>query len=148
MQKQYRQGIYKPINPKKYEGDPTNIIYRSSWERIVFNWLDRTSSCVKWSSEEVIIPYRSPVDLKIHRYFCDLKAVFRNQDGTLKTYLIEIKPFVQTQPPKNRKNQRALTEAIATYEVNMAKWEAAKKYCKDQNWEFKIITEYEIGLKK
>jgi hypothetical protein len=146
-QKSYRQGFFRPINHLKYQGDPTNIVYRSSWERIVFNWLDRSEACVAWSSEEFYIPYRSPVDDKMHRYFCDIKATFKHTDGTQKTYLIEIKPWSQTQPPRQQKNQRVLMEQVATYQVNLAKWAAARAYCEDRGWLFKIITEREIGLK-
>lgn len=144
----YRQGLFRPANIKKYKGDPTNIVYRSSWERIVFSYLDQHSNCIGWSSEETVIPYRSPVDDKLHRYFVDIKATFSNPDGTKKTFLIEIKPFVQTQPPKMSKNKRVLLEAVATYEVNQAKWTAARKFCKESGYEFLILTEYDIGLKK
>jgi hypothetical protein len=142
----YRQGIFKPKNTSKYKGDPTNIVYRSSWERIVFSYLDQHSNCIGWSSEETIIPYRSPVDGKIHRYFVDIKATFKT-NNTAKTFLIEIKPFAQTQPPTS-KNKRVLLEATATYAVNQAKWDAARKLCKESGYEFMILTEYEIGLKK
>jgi len=148
MASKFRQGIFKPINYAKYEGDPTNIVYRSSWELIVLKWMDVSSTVVKYSSEEIIIPYISNVDGKSHRYFPDMKATFKQKDGSLKTFLIEIKPYTQTIPPKNNKNKRILMEQLATYEVNQNKWEAARKYCKDRGYEFMIITEYEIGLKK
>lgn len=143
----YRQGIYKPINTSKYKGDPTNIVYRSSWELKLFSWLDRSSACIQWASEEYYIPYVSPVDGKPHRYFVDVQATFIDSNGNKKTYVIEIKPFVQTQPPKNTKNKRVLMEATATYAVNQAKWEAAKKFCQERGYIFKIVTEYELGIK-
>ena len=148
MARTYRQGFFRPVNYQKYMGDPTNIVYRSSWERIVFNYLDMSTNCIKWQSEETIIPYKSPVDNKHHRYFVDIKAIFRLPDGSTKTYLIEIKPFEQTQPPKHSRNKRALMEAVATYEVNQAKWAAARRYCEEMGYTFLIMTEYEIGLKK
>lgn len=129
-------------------GDPTNIIYRSSWERIVFSYLDMNQKCIKWNSEETIIPYRSPLDDKQHRYFVDIKAVFQLPDGTQKTYLIEIKPYDQTQPPKPNRNKKVLMESVATYQVNQAKWAAARRYCDEMGYTFLIMTEYEIGLKK
>lgn len=147
MSRSYRQGYYKPINYQKYEGDPTTIVYRSSWERKLFNWLDRSAACVKWSSEEVVIPYVSPVDGQPHRYFMDVKATFKGRDGATKTYLIEVKPHVQTLPPKESRNKRALLEATATYAVNQAKWAAAREYCADRGWTFQIVTEYELGIK-
>lgn len=89
----------------------------------------------------------SPVDGKPHRYFVDIKAVFIQPDGTEKTYLIEIKPFDQTIPPKPSRNKRVLMEAVATYQINQAKWEAARRYCNEMGYTFLIMTEYEIGLK-
>lgn len=147
MAREYRQGLFKPINYQKYAGDPTNIVYRSSWELKLFAWLDRSNACVSWSSEETVIPYISPVDGKPHRYFMDVKATFVNKAGEKKTYLIEVKPFAQTQPPRQTRNKRALMEATATYAVNQAKWAAAQEYCLDRGWTFKIVTEYELGIK-
>lgn len=148
MAKSYRQGFYRPKNPTKYQGDPTNIVYRSSWERIVFSYLDNSTSCVGWAAEEIVIPYISPVDGKGHRYFPDIKTSIRQPDGTVKTFLVEIKPYDQTMPPKNTRNKKTLMENLATWEINQAKWHAAKKYCAERGYEFMIMTEYEIGLKK
>lgn len=147
MTKQYRQGKYNVVNYKKYDGDPTNVIYRSSWERIVLNWLDLSQNVVSFSSEEVVIPYFDETHQKMRRYFVDMKATFRMKDGSLKTYLIEIKPFKETQPPRKTKNQRVLMEALATYQTNQCKWRAAKAYCEERGWHFMIVTEYEIGIK-
>ena len=147
MKKSYRQGFYRPMFPEKYDGDPTGIVYRSSWEYKFMGWLDRSNACIRWSSEETIIPYRSPVDGKIHRYFVDFKITLRQSDGSTKTYLIEVKPYAQTLPPKNRKNKIALMEAVATYQVNQAKWAAATEYCRQNGWEFKTITEKELAIK-
>ncbi len=142
----FRQGRYIPINKEKYKGDPTNIIYRSSYELKFMKWLDLSSACTEWQSEEFAIPYRSPVDDKIHRYFIDFKITLK-QNNIQKTYLVEVKPFHQTQPPKNTKNKKALIESVMTYQVNQAKWDAAKKHCQGNGWEFKIVTEYELGIK-
>lgn len=148
MAKSYRQGFYRPINPTKYLGDPTNIVYRSSWELKFMKWLDMSSSCISWASEEMAIPYRSPVDDRIHRYFIDFKITLKQSDDNTKTYLVEVKPLHQTLPPKNTKNKKTLMESVMTYQVNLAKWDAAKKYCQSNGWEFKIITEQELGIKK
>lgn len=148
MAKQYRQGKYNVVNYKKYDGDPTNVIYRSSWERIVLNWLDLSQNVVSFSSEEVVIPYYDETQQKMRRYFMDIKATFRMKDNSLKTYLVEIKPFKETQPPRNIKNKRVLMEALATYQTNQCKWRAAKAYCEERGWHFMIVTEYEIGIKK
>ena len=134
---------YTPIFPEKYTGDPTNIIMRSSWETIFASWCDKNPSVVKWSSEETIIPYRCPTDNHIHRYFVDFKITV----NTGKTYLVEVKPYKQTQLPEypGKRTQRYLIESL-TFMKNQAKWEAATNYAKDRGWEFKIITEHELGL--
>jgi hypothetical protein len=134
---------YTPIFPEKYTGDPTNIIMRSSWETMFASWCDKNPSVVKWSSEETIIPYRCPTDNHIHRYFVDFKITV----NTGKTYLVEVKPYKQTQLPEypGRRTQRYLMESL-TFMKNQAKWEAATNYAKDRGWEFKIITEHELGL--
>ncbi len=134
---------YIPVFPEKYVGDPTNIIMRSSWETRFASWCDKNPSIVRWSSEETIIPYRCPTDNLIHRYFVDFKITTING----KTYLVEVKPKSQTQPPvyPGKKTQRYLTESL-TFMKNQAKWKAADSYAKDRGWEFKIITEQELGL--
>jgi hypothetical protein len=134
---------YTPIFPEKYTGDPTNIIMRSSWETMFASWCDKNPSVVKWSSEETIIPYRCPTDNHIHRYFVDFKITV----NTGKTYLVEVKPYKQTQLPEypGKRTQRYLIESL-TFMKNQAKWEAATNYAKDRGWEFKIITEHELGL--
>ena len=134
---------YTPIFPEKYAGDPTDIIMRSSWETMFASWCDKNPSVVKWSSEETIIPYRCPTDNHIHRYFVDFKITV----NTGKTYLVEVKPYKQTQLPEypGKRTQRYLMESL-TFMKNQAKWEAATNYAKDRGWEFKIITEHELGL--
>lgn len=143
----YYKGKFKPKFPEKYSGDFTNIIYRSSWELKFMNWCDNNASVIKWSSEETIIPYRCPTDNRFHRYFVDFRIQIKSKDGQLKTYLVEVKPAGQTQPPvyQGRKTKRYITEAL-TFMKNQAKWEAAEQYCLDRGWEFKIITERELGI--
>jgi len=133
--------------PEKYNGNPSNIIMRSSWETKFANWCDKNPAVLKWKSEETIVPYRCPTDDRIHRYFVDFQIQVQGKTG-LKTYLIEVKPFNQTQPPvfPGRQTKRYLTESM-TYIKNQAKWKAATEYAKDRGWEFKIITEHELGLK-
>lgn len=149
MAREYHQGKFRPKNPMKYRGDPTDIVYRSSWELRVFNWLDSSKYCSSWGSETVIVPYISPLDGKQHRYFVDLKATFKYSDGQSKTFLIEIKPAVQCVAPKGGKgkSKQRLVEESQTYMVNQAKWEAATRYAQKCGYEFKVITEYDIGLK-
>lgn len=140
------KGKYKPINVKKYKGDPTKVIYRSLLERRFMVYCDTNSSILQWNSEEVVIPYRSPLDNRIHRYFVDFWIKFRDKNGDVKTNLIEIKPFTQTKEPKKttKKPTRRFIKEVATWGVNQAKWKAADDYCKDRLWEFKIITEKEL----
>jgi len=145
----YHQGTFKPKNPNKYVGDVTNIYYRSGWERKFYNWLDIESTVLQWSSEELIVPYVSPKDGRLHRYFPDAWAKMQTRKG-LQCFLIEIKPFAQTHVPKTpkRRTKRYLNE-VMTYAVNDAKWQAARQFCSDKGWEFKIITEKELyGIKK
>ena len=139
---------YIPLFPEKYAGDPTCIIMRSSWETRFAGWCDKNPAVIKWISEETVIPYRCPTDNKLHRYFVDFQIQIRQKDGLLKTYLVEIKPEKQTQPPiyPGRRTQRYLTESL-TFIKNQAKWKAATEYAKDRGWDFKIITENELGLK-
>lgn len=141
------KGIFKPTNPKKYIGDSSNIIYRSRWELVFMNYLDSHKDVKRWASEELVIPYISPVDNRIHRYFPDFWVEKINREGKKDIVVIEIKPHSQTQQPKkNKRSQRYLYE-MKTWAINNAKWEAAKKYCKDKNWQFMIMTEKELGIK-
>lgn len=149
MAKNYKQGFFKPKFPKKYRGDPTNIVYRSGWEKKVMENLDENINILFWSSEEIAIPYISPVDNKVHRYFVDFYVEAKGRDGSIKTMLLEVKPRAQTQEPKvqSRRTKRYITEVV-TYGINQAKWDAAQKFCDAKGWEFKLITETEIFSNK
>jgi TnsA endonuclease N terminal len=149
MAHNYKQGFFKPHNPKKYMGDPTNIVYRSGWEKRVMEWADTQPGVVRWSSEEIVIPYKSPVDNKYHRYFVDFYVETVGRDGQTRKLLLEVKPKAQTLEPKkqSRKTKRYITEVV-TYGVNQAKWKAADEYCKDKGWEFMLITEEQLFNKK
>lgn len=129
-------GRYKVKNIKKYKGDYNNVVYRSLWEKHVFNWCDSNPKVKRWSSEELIIPYYYDVDKRYHRYFPDILIEMES-----KTILVEIKPAKETEPPKRPdKSKRYINESL-TYIKNMNKWEAANEYCKDRGWEFQIWTE-------
>lgn len=133
-------GRFVPNNPQKYLGNPTNIWYRSMWERRVMVHLDTNSSVLEWSSEEIVIPYLSPVDNKYHRYFPDFFA--RTKTGAM---ILEVKPRAQSIMPEpgKKKTKRYLTE-VMTYGINQAKWKAAEEYCLDRGWKFKVLTEKEL----
>ena len=140
------KSVFKPSHPKKYKGDPTNIICRSSWERRFCNWCDLNESILEWGSEEFWIPYRAP-DGKVRRYFPDFIIKVKENNGDVKTYVIEVKPKKQTRPPKKKKNvTKSYLYECKTYAVNQAKWKAANEWCEDRRIEFKIITERELGL--
>lgn len=141
------KGKFKPRFPEKYIGDPTNIIYRSSWELRLMRYFDQSSSVIKWGSEEIIIPYRSPVDNRIHRYFPDFVVKTKTLDGTINTTVIEVKPFAQTKEPvKQEKHTRRYIKEVFTWGVNQAKWKAAEEFCRDRKWQFKLMTEKDIGV--
>ena len=134
---------YKPSYPKKYKGDPNNIICRSSWERKFCHWCDLNENILEWGSEEFYIPYISPVDRRIHRYYPDF--IFKLKTG--KKYMVEIKPYRQCFPPKKPKKQgRVFMREQLEYIKNQAKWQAAKVYCEGNDLEFKIFTEKDIGV--
>lgn len=142
------KGKFVPKNPKKYVGDPTNIIFRSLWERKVMIYLDENSTVLEWRSEEIAIPYYDPTTGKYRRYFPDFIVKAKTANGGTKTLMLEVKPKKQTIEPKvqKRKTKAYITE-VTTWATNKSKWEAAREYCLDRGWEFKIITEIELGIK-
>jgi len=150
----YHQGKYTPKNPSKYKGDVNNVIYRSSWELKFLNYLDRNTNVIEYSSEEFFIPYLSPIPNKngkktVRRYFPDFYVKSKRPDGTIQVQIIEIKPKAQTVPPKNTKTKRKTNRLIReqfTYMVNQTKWAAAEEYCKDNGYEFVVMTEDDLGI--
>jgi hypothetical protein len=145
----YNQGRFHPQNPEKYKGDVRNIIYRSSWELKFMQWCDRNPSVIEYASEEFCIPYLSPLDSRVHRYFPDFLIKIKEQSGEIKKYVIEIKPKRQTVPPiqtPKKRNKTFINEA-KTYAVNEAKWRAAEQFCKDRMIGFMIITEDHLNIK-
>ena len=137
------KGRYSPVNKEKYQGNPTNVIYRSLWERKFMKWCDLSESVIKWGSEETVVPYVSPLDNKIHRSFIDFYVQLRDKDGILKSYLVEVKPKKYTKPPKTnpKRKTRAWFSEVKNWGVNEAKWKAAEEFAKDKNWQFIILTE-------
>jgi hypothetical protein len=141
-------GKYLPSNCKKYKGNPTQIYYRSLWELKFMKWCDGNNNILEWGSEEIVVPYRSPLDGKYHRYFVDFYVKVRTRTGDIKKYLIEIKPKKQTMEPavQKRKTAKYINE-VTTYVVNQAKWEAAREWCADRRLEFLILTEDHLNVK-
>lgn len=150
----YHQGRFRPKNPSKYKGDPTKIFFRSGWEFKLMRYLDIHPDVCEWSSEEFFIPYRSPIDGKVHRYFPDFLVKQINKNGERETILIEVKPKAQTMPPNpSKKNtptgkvSRKYLNEVKNWGINQAKWKAAEEYCLDRKWKFSIMHEEHLGIK-
>lgn len=142
------KGKYSPSFPQKYKGDPTNVVYRSLWERKFMKYCDLNENILEWGSEEIALPYRSPIDNRIHRYFPDFYIKVKESTGQIKKYIIEIKPKKQTIEPKvQKKKTKSYIYEVVEYAKNQAKWKAAEEFCKDRMWEFKVLTEDELGIK-
>ena len=142
------KGKYKVRCPYKYKGDPTKVIYRSLWELKFMRYCDTNINILEWGSEEMYVWYRSPVDNRPHRYFPDFYIKAKESNGQIKKYIIEVKPKKQTAPPAKPKRQTKgyLREAFE-YARNQAKWKAANEWCIDRGFEFKVLTEKELGIK-
>jgi hypothetical protein len=143
------KGKYQPAFPQKYKGNSQNIVYRSLWERKFMVYCDTNENILEWFSEEIAVPYRSPIDNKIHRYFPDFYIKVKESNGQIKKYIIEIKPKKQTiEPiPQKRKTKGYIYE-VYEYVKNQAKWKAAEEWCADKGYEFKILTEDNLfGIK-
>ena len=141
------KGKYYPSYPRKYKGDPTNIIYRSLWERKFMVYCDKNESILEWASQEIAIPYRSPIDNRVHRYFPDFYMKVKERGGKVKRYVIEVKPAKQTKPPVKPKRQtKGYIREAYEYAKNQAKWKMAREFCADRQWEFKVVTEKELGI--
>ena len=141
------KGKYRVQNRDKYVGNVDSVTYRSSWERRFMVWCDDNPSVIAWNSEEVVIPYYSPVDKKMHKYYVDFLIKTRDGSGKIKHTLIEVKPDKQTRPPvmgKTKKSKYRYLRELKTWKVNEAKWKHAEEFCKDRKWEFKILTEKQL----
>lgn len=128
-----------PKNPQKYVGDVNDIWARSSWEVTVMKWLDSRDAVIRWGSEEIIIPYLSPEDNRVHRYFPDFFMEYVDENGEVKKEVLEVKPRHETDE-KYAKHERS-KKALA---VNEAKWKAAAIWCEQRNMNFRVLTEHSI----
>lgn len=136
------QGRFRPKNPQKYIGDSSQIYYRSSLELRVMRKFDESPDVVGWASEELTVDYYDPVKRRSRRYFPDF--IVKRKDG--KTMMVEVKPASQSAPPvhkKGKRRSRIISEEL-TWANNRAKWEAARKFCERNGWEFVVLTEKEI----
>lgn len=141
---QSHKGLYTPLNDHKYRGTRP-IIYRSGLELSFFRWCDRNERVLQWGSESVVIPYISPKDGRMHRYFVDNVLILQTDKGN-KKFLVEIKPEKQTMPPSQsvRKSKKNLLFEQITWAINSSKWDAAKAWCAKNNFEFVILTEKQL----
>lgn len=148
MALRFKQGVFKPLHPEKYKGTYP-IYYRSSYELKLMVYLDNCSNIIRWGSETQVIPYRSPVDGKIHRYFVDNYAVYKIGDKEFK-FLIEVKPFKKLTEPKSTRGKKksTLLQEQMEYNINNAKFAAATEWAKKKGYMFRIITEKELGIGK
>jgi hypothetical protein len=141
------KGIFKPSFPQKYIGDYTNIIYRSLWELKFMNYCDKNENIIKWSSEEIWIPYISPLDKRIHKYFPDFYIKYIDKEKSISESLIEVKPKRQVVGPKlGKKVSQKQVYEIKEFAKNQAKWKAAEEFCADRKWKFQILTEDNLGI--
>jgi len=144
--KNFVQGVFTAQNIQKYKGS-FPIIYRSSLELKVMRWFDGNPNIITWGSESVVIPYVSPLDGRMHRYFVDFVIALKQKDGTIKKYIIEVKPYKQTIKPESSKHKKPKTIIYETTEwiKNQAKWSAAEQYAEKHNIKFLILTEKHIS---
>jgi hypothetical protein len=140
------KGWFRPKNPQKYKGDANKIVYRSNWELRVMKYLDGNPAVIWWASEELPIPYVSPIDNKVHRYFPDFIVRTKRKDGQEQTSILEVKPYKQTMMPTQKRKTKQYLYEVAQYAVNQEKWKAAELFCKEHGWQFQIITEKELGI--
>ena len=142
------KGNYRPSSPKKYKGNLHNIVYRSLWERKFMVYCDKNENILEWASEELAVPYRSPIDNRVHRYFPDFYIKVKESNGIIKKKIIEIKPLKQCIEPKVKKiTSKGYIFEVVEYAKNKAKWNAAKEWCLDHGYEFQVLTEKELGIK-
>ena len=141
----FAQGKFTLKNPEKYRGNRTPT-YRSSWEWAFMQFCDNHPSIVQWASEAIQIPYKNPLTGKASVYVPDFLVVYQGRNGSKIAELIEVKPKKETTMENAGKSQ--VTQARVV--VNMAKWEAASRWCKQNRIKFRVVTEDDIfhGSKK
>jgi hypothetical protein len=139
------QGTFNPRHPERYKGNYP-IIFRSSWELKMMQTFDSRTDVLYWSSESNIVHYYHPFKRRMARYFPDFLVAFKDKEGKVTKWLVEVKPYKETIPPVIGPRQRKTTKLYqeATFVVNTEKWKAAEKYCRENGLQFKILTEREI----
>ena len=135
----FAQGRFEMKNPTKYVGKKTPLD-RSSWEFVFMRMLDEHPGVENWASESIQIPYRDPLTGRYTIYVPDFFIVYNDKNGSKHAELVEVKPESQTKLEsvgKSLYNQQQ-------YVRNMAKWEAASKWCKQQGIRFRVVNEGDI----
>ena len=141
----WKQGFFEPNHPEKYTGTHP-IVYRSGLEKSAMSFFDENSSVIEWRSETLIIPYIKPTDGRVHKYYTDFLVHIRDGKGIVRKFVIEVKPYKQTIPPKtggNKKPKTLLMEQL-NFAINVAKWDAAKEWCKKNGYTFSMVTEKDV----
>ena len=138
MSSRYSQGNYSVQNPEKFVGQKQPFA-RSSWEMAFMRFCDSHPNITKWASENVKIPYRSPMDGKYHNYVPDFMVQYTDKDGKQHVELVEIKPSNQT----TLENARSTGQKVQTA-INAAKWTSAQEWCQRKGIRFKVINEDQI----
>lgn len=144
--KKYKQGLYIPRHPEKYVGDINKIVYRSSWEYHMDEFLDNNPNILRWKSEPIAIPYVHPFkkdkagNPKIARYFPDYWVEYKNKQGEIIQEILEVKPKKETKMSRARNPKSKLYEEL-TLQINIAKWKSAQDFCKSKGINFHLITE-------
>lgn len=124
-----------------------NVVYRSSYELRFMRWCDLNDNVLEWGSEEIVVPYLSPLDNQYHRYFVDFYIKLNTKSGGIRKYLVEVKPFRYTQEPviPTRKTQSFIAE-VKQWGINQSKWKAARVYAKTMGADFMLVTEKDLGI--
>jgi hypothetical protein len=135
-----------PKNTSKYIGDPSSILCRSLWERKFCKYLDENKNILRWSFENIRIPYLSPMDNSLHHYLPDFMVEKKNKDGSISTLIVEVKPYKQTKEPvlTESVSKKTYAKNLEMYLVNQAKWKAARKFCEENSIQFLVLTEKEL----
>ena len=136
----FKQSYINPLSCKKLFESQKGLPIRcmSSYEKKFIQWLETNRKVIKWGSECIKIPYINQGDGTHHLYYPDFVVEMENG-----LFLIEIKPYNQTQEPNP--NLPKDSYAWKEYIRNISKWEAAKQFCERNGMHFKIITENTIS---
>lgn len=143
MAKRFKQGLFTPTNKDKYVGNVDKIRYMSSWEQKASTFFDNNPNILRWSSEEIAIPYVKPTDGKVHRYFPDYWIEYKDRKGQVIQEIIEVKPLNQTHRSRSRNPKTKLYEDV-TFSINTAKWAACQQFCDKYGIKFSLVTEKQI----